>query len=218
MDAPSRPLAPVFTWTLARCSTEIWQWIIMGWRLWMLWSSSSVLFSTQQHDTSELHSPQEASHIWKLRGEIGLSIFSCLGYHKQGYCNLSKSVSEAKGLPLLPAKICKTTHYNLQIFNKFSVKQLLHLNLTWAKDEYSCFRMCVCTLSDGCEPLCDLSLGLPDDCWRPDAAEGGCQASERHLSQPRLPAAAPWPGHEPGTREEEKEADSGSVETFRHMS
>lgn len=73
----------------------------------MLWSSSSVLFSTQQHDTSELHSPQEASHIWKLRGEIGLSIFSCLGCHKQGYCNLSKSVSEAKRFAFYLQKFAK---------------------------------------------------------------------------------------------------------------
>lgn len=67
-----------------------------------------------------------------------------------------------------------------------------------------CLRTSVCPLSDGCEPLCNLSAGFPDDCWGPEAAGGsGCrQAAQRHLPQRRLPAAAPQPWHEPGEGEE----------------
>lgn len=73
----------------------------------------------------------------------------------------------------------------------------------------------VCPLFDGCEPLCDLSAGLPDDCWRPEAAGGGgCrQTAQRHLPQPRLPAAAPQPRHEPGEGEEETTTGPNTVKT-----
>ncbi|KAM8738307.1 dual specificity protein phosphatase 13B isoform 3-T3 [Acanthopagrus schlegelii] len=70
-------------------------------------------------------------------------------------------------------------------------------------------------LPDGCEPLCHSGAGLPDDCGGPEAAGGGgCrQAAQRHLSEPRLPAAAPRPRHEPG--EGEAEATTGPGDTVK---
>ncbi len=83
------------------------------------------------------------------------------------------------------------------------------------KAKCPCPRTGVCPLSDGCEPLCYVGAGLPDDRRGPQAAGGGGrrQAAQRHLSQPRLPAAAPQPRQEPGEGEEEATPGPNTVKT-----
>lgn len=78
---------------------------------------------------------------------------------------------------------------------------------------YVCPRKSTCPLCDGSEPFCYTGAGLPDDQRGPDAAggRGGREAPQRRLSQPRLPAAAPHPWHEPGERAKKTSAGADTV-------
>ncbi|XP_035027947.2 dual specificity protein phosphatase 13-like isoform X4 [Hippoglossus stenolepis] len=104
----------------------------------------------------------------------------------------------------------------LQAFLLSDRKPTGHVNQVWP-NLYIGNETCVCPLSDGCEPLCDLGPGLPHDRRGPEPAGGrGCrQAAQRHLPQPRLPAAAPQPRHEPGEGEEETTTGPNTVNTPR---
>lgn len=87
------------------------------------------------------------------------------------------------------------------------------------KADLSVTRKSTCPLSDGSEPLCHAGSGLPDDRRGPDAAggRGCCEAPQRRVSQPRLPAAAPDPRHEPGQGAEETSARARTVKHTRTL-